>query len=55
MKFLVATKRLFLNQAGMNGDTLSIQAPKESSKKFAATRGGNSLPEEIVSEHSSCS
>ena len=36
----------------MNGDAVSIKAPKECSKKFAAT---NSLPEEILLEYSSCS
>ena len=30
-------------QLGMNGDTFSIEAPKESSKKFVATLKGKSL------------
>ena len=30
-------------QAGMNGDAFSIKAPKECSKKFAATLGGKFL------------
>ena len=38
-------------QVGMNGDTFSIKAPKESSKKFAATLKGNSFPEEMFLEH----
>ena len=29
-----------LDQAGMNGDAVSIKAPKECSKKFAATFKG---------------
>ena len=32
------------NQVGMNGDTFSIKAPKECSKKFAATFKGKFLP-----------
>ena len=44
-----------LFQVGMNGDTFSIKAPKECSKKFAATFKGNSLPEEMFLEHYLCS
>ena len=32
------------SQVGMNGDTLSIKAPKECSKKFVATFKGKFLP-----------
>ena len=34
-------------QVGMNGDTFSIKAPKECSKKFGAVFKGNSLPEDF--------
>ena len=40
------------NQVSMNGDTFSIKAPKECSKKFVATLKGNSLPEEMFLEYS---
>ena len=36
------------NQVGMNGDTFSIKAPKECSKKFAATLKGKFLTRENV-------
>ena len=39
----------------MNGDTFSIKAPKECSKKFAATFKEKSLPEEMFLEYSFCS
>ena len=40
----------------MNGDTFPLKAPKECSKKFAATfKGGNPLPEEKFLEYSFCS
>ena len=40
---------------GMNGDTFSIEAPQECSKKFAATWKGTSLPEEMFLEYPFCS
>ena len=46
---------LSLCQVGMNGNTFSIKAPKECSKKFVATFKGNSLPEEKFLEYSFCS
>ena len=36
----------------MTGDTFSIKAPKEYSKKFAATVKGNPLPEGMFLEYS---
>ena len=42
-------------QVGMNGDTFSIKAPKQCSKKLLPFLKGNSLPEEMFLEHSFCS
>ena len=39
----------------MNGNTFSIKAPKECSKKFVPLLKGNSLPEEMFLEYSFCS
>ena len=45
-----------VSQVGMNGDTFSIKAPKECSKKFAAIfKRKFLLPEEIFLEYSFCS
>ena len=38
-----ANLRIKITQIGMNGDTFSIKAPKECSKKFAATLEGKTL------------
>ena len=43
------------SRAGMNGNAFSIKAPKECSKKLAATLSGKFLPKEMILEYSFCS